>query len=127
VRTVVVEPARQAAGDRADKARATGRAMTFDEAIHYARTGMTSPPPTEATTSDGANARPGPLAGLTARELEVADLVAQGMTNRQIAERLFIAERTVEGHVERIRAKLNVHSRTQVGASIARVRAWPSA
>ena len=43
-------------------------------------------------------------------------MVAAGMTNRQIAERLFIAERTAEGHVERIRNKLGFRSRTEVAA-----------
>ena len=52
--------------------------------------------------------------GLTAREAEILRLVAQGMTNREIAGRLFIAERTAEGHVERIRNKLGVRSRTEV-------------
>jgi non-specific serine/threonine protein kinase len=41
-------------------------------------------------------------------------MVAAGMTNREIAERLFIAERTAEGHVERIRNKLGFRSRTEV-------------
>ncbi len=41
-------------------------------------------------------------------------LVAQGMTNKQIAEHLVIAERTVEGHLERIRGKLGLRSRTQI-------------
>jgi non-specific serine/threonine protein kinase len=41
-------------------------------------------------------------------------MVATGLTNKQIAERLFIAERTAEGHVERIRNKLGVRSRTEV-------------
>jgi DNA-binding NarL/FixJ family response regulator len=51
---------------------------------------------------------------LTRREREVAQMVAAGLTNKQIAERLFIAERTAEGHVERIRNKLGVRSRTEV-------------
>jgi non-specific serine/threonine protein kinase len=51
---------------------------------------------------------------LSRREREVASLVAAGLTNRQIGERLFISWRTVEGHVERIRSKLNARSRTQV-------------
>jgi non-specific serine/threonine protein kinase len=41
-------------------------------------------------------------------------MVAAGMTNKEIAQRLFIAERTAEGHVERIRNKLGVRSRTEV-------------
>lgn len=53
---------------------------------------------------------------LTRREREIAVLVAQGMTNRQIADRLFIGERTAEGHVEQIRNKLGFHSRSQIAA-----------
>lgn len=52
--------------------------------------------------------------GLTRRELEVAALVSQGQTNREIAGQLAISERTVDGHLERIREKLGVNSRTQV-------------
>ncbi|QIX27759.1 LuxR family transcriptional regulator [Nocardioides sp. JQ2195] len=51
---------------------------------------------------------------LTKREQQVAELVAEGMSNRQIAERLVISNRTVDGHVERILAKLEVRTRTQV-------------
>ncbi len=55
-------------------------------------------------------------AELTARQLQVAALVADGMTNRQIAERLSIEERSAEGHVERIRHRLGVTSRAQIAA-----------
>ena len=55
---------------------------------------------------------------LTRRESEVAGLVAQGMSNREIAESLFISPRTVETHVERILAKLGLRSRGQVGPSL---------
>ncbi len=53
---------------------------------------------------------------LTRREREVANLVAQGLTNREIASRLFISERTAESHVEQLRSKLGVRSRSQVAA-----------
>jgi predicted ATPase/DNA-binding CsgD family transcriptional regulator len=53
---------------------------------------------------------------LSRREREVAALVTEGLTNRQIAERLFIAERTAEGHVEQIRNKLGFTSRSQIAA-----------
>jgi pimeloyl-ACP methyl ester carboxylesterase/DNA-binding CsgD family transcriptional regulator len=53
---------------------------------------------------------------LTARQSQVAALVAEGLTNRQIAERLGIEERSAEGHVERIRQRLGVPSRVQVAA-----------
>ncbi|MGO8936371.1 MAG: HD domain-containing phosphohydrolase [Mycobacterium sp.] len=52
-------------------------------------------------------------AGLTAREVEVLRLVAQGRSNREIATELFIAEKTARNHVERIYAKLGVNNRTQ--------------
>jgi DNA-binding CsgD family transcriptional regulator len=55
-------------------------------------------------------------AGLSPREREVAKLVAEGLSNREIGERLFIAERTAEGHLEQIRNKLGFHSRSQVAA-----------
>jgi predicted ATPase/DNA-binding CsgD family transcriptional regulator len=56
---------------------------------------------------------------LTPRECEVAELIAHGLTNRQIGTRLFIAERTVDTHVGRILAKLGCASRAQVAAIIA--------
>jgi non-specific serine/threonine protein kinase len=51
---------------------------------------------------------------LSRREREVVTMIAAGMTSKEIAQRLFIAERTAEGHVERIRNKLGVRSRTEV-------------
>jgi DNA-binding CsgD family transcriptional regulator/sugar lactone lactonase YvrE len=56
---------------------------------------------------------------LSRREREVAALVAEGLSNREIGERLFIAERTAEGHVEQIRNKLGFKSRAQVAAWVA--------
>jgi len=52
--------------------------------------------------------------GLTAREREVSTLIAQGKTNRVIAERLVLSERTVEGHVTNILNKLGCTTRTQI-------------
>ena len=52
--------------------------------------------------------------GLTARQTEVAALVAEGLTNRQIADRLGISERSAESHLERIRLRLGFSSRAQV-------------
>jgi pimeloyl-ACP methyl ester carboxylesterase/DNA-binding CsgD family transcriptional regulator len=53
---------------------------------------------------------------LTGRELEVAGLVAEGLTNQAIARRLSVAPRTAEAHVENIRRKLQVRSRAQIAA-----------
>ena len=53
---------------------------------------------------------------LTSRELEVAGLIAEGLTNQAIARRLAIAPRTAEAHVENIRRKLQVRSRAQIAA-----------
>lgn len=55
---------------------------------------------------------------LTAREREVAELVATGATNRQIAARLFLSERTVETHLARVFRKLGVTGRGGVAARI---------
>lgn len=57
-----------------------------------------------------------PKAELSRREREVAALVAEGLTNREIAQRLFISERTADGHLEHIREKLGVTNRAQVAA-----------
>jgi pimeloyl-ACP methyl ester carboxylesterase/DNA-binding CsgD family transcriptional regulator len=57
-----------------------------------------------------------PPAELTPRQLQVAALVAEGRTNRQIAQALGIEERSAEGHVERIRERLGVTSRSEVAA-----------
>jgi predicted ATPase/DNA-binding NarL/FixJ family response regulator len=65
-------------------------------------------------------AKPGGLALLSGREDEIVQLVALGCTNREIAAQLFLAEKTVEGHLSHIFAKLGVSSRTAVAAAIAR-------
>ena len=74
--------------------------------------------------AEPAPSAPGLQAGvLTARQLQVAALVADGLTNRQIAERLGIQERSAEGHLERIRQRRGVSSRAQVAAWWARAEA----
>jgi DNA-binding CsgD family transcriptional regulator len=57
-----------------------------------------------------------PSAGLSPREAQVADLVAEGLTNRQIAQRLVISERTAQNHVQHILTKLGFTTRGQIGA-----------
>jgi ATP/maltotriose-dependent transcriptional regulator MalT len=63
--------------------------------------------------------RLGPLSELTAREREVAELVAQGRTNKAIGEQLFISESTVKVHVRHILRKLNAEKRAEIAARIA--------
>ena len=60
--------------------------------------------------------------GVTAREADVLKLVADGLTNREIGERLFLSPRTVEKHVERLLAKTGVRNRSQLVARAARWR-----
>jgi DNA-binding CsgD family transcriptional regulator/tetratricopeptide (TPR) repeat protein len=60
--------------------------------------------------------------GLTPTERTVADLVADGLTNPQIGERLFISRRTVQTHLAHVFAKLDISSRAQLAAEVARRR-----
>ncbi|MGV9554271.1 LuxR C-terminal-related transcriptional regulator [Streptomyces sp. NPDC003522] len=70
------------------------------------------PPPPRAPVVEAAPA----AVRLTRRETQVAELVAQGLANQQIADRLVIARRTAEGHVERILGKLGFSNRSQIAA-----------
>jgi ATP/maltotriose-dependent transcriptional regulator MalT len=89
-----------------------GRAMTPEQAV-----AVEEPVPehggTEPTKTPSSLAYP---AGLTTREVEVLRLVAQGLTNRQIASELVISEHTAATHVRRILKKLDLHSRSQLAA-----------
>lgn len=72
------------------------------------------------TTLEASPARPAGAEALSRREQEVAALVASGLSNRQIAERLYLSERTVDNHVHHILAKLGFDSRVQVATWLAR-------
>jgi DNA-binding NarL/FixJ family response regulator len=98
---------RHALGERAFQAAfQRGMSLSLADAIGYAlnEKPQAAPSPARAATT------------LTRRERQVADLVAQGLTNKEIAARLVIAQRTAEGHVARIRAKLGFTTRTQLAA-----------
>ena len=69
----------------------------------------------------------GPLTRLTHREREVLDLIAQGCTNRTIATRLFISEKTVSVHVTNVIAKLGVTNRGEAAALTHQTDASPPA
>jgi DNA-binding NarL/FixJ family response regulator len=60
------------------------------------------------------------LVALSGREREVAGLVAQGLTNREIGSRLYLSEKTIETHLTRVFQKLGLRSRAQVAAAVAR-------
>jgi DNA-binding NarL/FixJ family response regulator len=67
------------------------------------------------------------IAGLSEREREVARLIAEGSSNREIADRLVVSPKTVERHVTNILAKLGMRNRTELASRIlsASVRASP--
>ena len=58
------------------------------------------------------------LEALTASERRIAELAAQGLTNRQIAQNLFITARTVEGHLTHVFAKLDVRTRIELSRAL---------
>ena len=89
-----------------DAAWRTGRAMTVDEAVALAL-GRSAPARVERVQ------RP---RGLTGREVQIVLDIARGLTNRQIAERLGISERTVDAHVQNVRNKLGMERRAQIAA-----------
>jgi len=61
----------------------------------------------------GSAERQDPLSGLTDRERTLLELLSEGLTNRQIATRMFLAEKTVKNYVSRLLAKLGMERRTQ--------------
>lgn len=71
--------------------------------------------------------RDDPLAGLTAKEREILDLLAEGLTNREIGERMFLAEKTVKNYVSRLLSKLGLERRTQAAVYAAELRGLPGA
>jgi non-specific serine/threonine protein kinase len=76
---------------------AEGRAMTPEQAVEYALEQEAAPEPTD----------------LSAREADVLRLVATGLTNAEVAERLFLSSRTVDWHMGSIYRKLEIHSRAE--------------
>jgi predicted ATPase/DNA-binding CsgD family transcriptional regulator len=82
-----------------------------------------SPPPRQVLTAQ--NGHVGIAGKLTRRANEIADLVAEGLTNREIAGRLFISRRTVDWHVEQIFNTLGFSSRSQIAAWVGRSQIEP--
>jgi len=65
--------------------------------------------------------RSDPLSGLTEQERRILELIGEGLTNRQIGERMFLAEKTVKNYVSALFAKLGMERRTQAAAYAARI------
>jgi len=63
-----------------------------------------------------------PLAQLTAQEHKVLDLIGEGLTNRQIAERMFLAEKTVKNYVSALLAKLGLTRRVQAAVLVSEIK-----
>lgn len=104
---------RNALGPRYERAVAAGRAMSVDELIAYALAADRGASESESRPT---------LEPLTRRETEVAELVADGLTNKTIAQKLVVAHRTVDTHLENILAKLGFSGRSQIAAWVSRRR-----
>jgi predicted ATPase/DNA-binding NarL/FixJ family response regulator len=106
-------PARQALGETAfTKVWESGQALTLGEAIACARRETDQEPETDRIEAGAVS----PSTVLSPRELEVAVLIAQGYTNRKIAEELVITGGTAANHVAHILSKLGFNSRNQIVA-----------
>jgi non-specific serine/threonine protein kinase len=92
----------------ANTARSEGRSLSVQQAVDLGLSHLQTAKSTHSVEKS--------RSVLTSRELGVCRLVAQGLTNRQIAEHLVIAESTAERHVGNILAKLDVTTRTQIAA-----------
>jgi len=66
-----------------------------------------------------------PLAGLSEQERRILDLIGEGLTNRQIGERMFLAEKTVKNYVSHLLAKLGLERRTQAAVLATELRSTP--
>jgi non-specific serine/threonine protein kinase len=100
---------------------AIGRLLSLDDAV--AMSEATSKHTSSSGASSSGHARSPTEKPLSRREHEVAALIADGCTNREIAERLVISEWTVETHVRHVLSKLGLRSRSQVAAWAAQQRA----
>jgi non-specific serine/threonine protein kinase len=113
--------ARRALGERRfTAAYAHGTALPLDAVVREAAYEI-GEAPAQRGVDVGAAGDPVAVAGggavpglLTRREREIAELVASGLSNREIATRLFISKRTVDAHVEHIFSKLEISSRVQL-------------
>jgi DNA-binding NarL/FixJ family response regulator len=94
------------------------------DALRRIADGETVIDPTIVSRLVGRRRREDPLAELTGREREVLGLVAEGLSNRGIAGRLFVTERTVEAHVKQIFLKLGLHTNPESHRRVLAVLAY---
>jgi non-specific serine/threonine protein kinase len=107
-------------GDGAfDDARQRGNDLSLEEVVAYALGERAADAPTTAGTTT--------LGQLTRREREVAKLVAEGLSNKEIAAKLVVSLRTAEGHVERILTKQGFRTRAQIATWFTESQARPAA
>ncbi len=99
-----------------------GRTLSLGQAIDEALAAAQRPPPASESTAMMARRNGAPL---SQRELEIAALVARGMTNRQIAQQLVISRRTADRHVSNILNKLGFATRSQISAWTSKRRIFP--
>ncbi len=102
------------------------RAPELCQAIHAAAAGKVQLAPQAAARLLREVRAPESPEPLTERETEVLRLLAQGLSNKEIAQRLVIGERTVKTHVSNVLAKLNVASRTQAAIHAIRIGLVPA-
>ncbi|WP_051485609.1 ATP-binding protein [Nocardioides sp. J54] len=102
---------------RVEAAYGEGAAWDVDTAVRFA---LGEADPTASSAPASAAGERGDATRLTRREQEVAELVADGRTNREIAAELFISVRTVEKHVDHILGKFGLSNRVQLAARMAR-------
>jgi DNA-binding CsgD family transcriptional regulator len=108
--------ATRAASAALDGARRLGSAWLAEEVVSLAARARLQLGDKATAAATPVSEEPENPFGLTARERDVLALVAAGATNREIGERLHMAEKTASVHVSRILAKLNVRSRTEAAA-----------
>ena len=114
-----VKAARKALGERRYAAAyAHGAALDLDAVVRDAADEAGEAARQRGSDPDSTGDQPGgggtATASLTRREQEIAELVASGLSNREIGTRLFISKRTVDAHVEHIFSKLEISSRVQL-------------
>lgn len=110
--------ARERLGDATyDAALTAGRALSLDEAVCEVQAMPTATPPSQPSiTHDGAAAL-----GLTRRERQILTQLCARLTDQEIAERLYLSPRTVEGHVSHILGKLGAANRREAAAAAVRL------